>query len=212
MPSNGSSRASIGVFHDAPHRLLAQLLTLCGEHVSKDGANIRVRSLMNSNLHAAPHSEKGGMGVFAHAPISAGEKLVIWGGVIVTAEQLRQLPNINQIHSIQVEEDLYLASEIPDDNADYINHSCDPNAGLQGEIVLVARRNIESGEEICFDYAMSDGSLYDEFVCKCRTMYCRGHVTCNDWIRSDLQARYGGYFSPYLQRRMDQLLQQVANQ
>lgn len=160
---------------------------------------------LNPKLHAAPHPEKGGMGVFAQTAVEAGERLMVWGGAIVDAQELRQLPLVNQQHSVQVEEGLYLASVIPDDDADYINHSCEPNAGLQGQIVIVAMRAIEPGEEVCFDYAMSDSSAYDEFECQCGSPRCRGRVTGDDWLRPELQERYRGYFSPYLQRRIDQL-------
>ena len=67
-------------------------------------------------------------------------------------------------------------------------------------------RDIEAGEEVCFDYAMSDGEPYDEFDCQCGTPLCRGQVTGNDWQRPELQKRYDGYFSPYLQARIFHLL------
>ena len=104
--------------------------------------------------------------------------------------------------SIQIEEDLYLVtgSEGP---ADWVNHSCDPNAGLVGQIVLVALRDIRPGDEICFDYATTDGSPYDEFDCGCGSPRCRGHVTGDDWRLPALQARYAGHFSPYIQKRID---------
>ena len=44
------------------------------------------------------------------------------------------------------------------DIARFMNHSCEPNAGLSGQVVLVAMRDIRDGEEILYDYAMSDGS------------------------------------------------------
>ncbi len=160
---------------------------------------------LNPKLHAAPHPEKGGMGVFAREFVEKGERLMVWGGAIVNEAQLAALPPVLRQHSVQVEEGLYLASVIPDDDADYINHSCDPNAGLNGQIVVVALRDIEPGEEVCFDYAMSDSSPYDEFECQCGAANCRGRVSGNDWMRPELQERYRGYFSPYLQRRIERL-------
>ena len=73
-------------------------------------------------------------------------------------------------------------------------------------------RDIQPGEEITYDYAMSDGSPYDEFTCSCGSPYCRGHVSGEDWRRSELWQRYAGYFSPYLQRRImaAQVLQALA--
>jgi hypothetical protein len=52
---------------------------------------------------------------------------------------------------------------------------------------------------------MTDSSDYDEFTCRCGTALCRGQVTGQDWRRPELQERYRGYFSPYLQQRIDNL-------
>jgi len=38
----------------------------------------------------------------------------------------------------------------------FINHSCEPNVGFAGNVVLVAMRDIEAGEELTTDYAMFD--------------------------------------------------------
>jgi hypothetical protein len=38
----------------------------------------------------------------------------------------------------------------------FINHSCDPNVGFAGDIVLVAMRDIRQGEELTADYALFD--------------------------------------------------------
>jgi len=156
-------------------------------------------------LSARPVDEKGGYGVFATAPIAAGEVVTAWGGEIVTGEQLAQHPAFIRTHSLQIEENLFIKplDGVPSEPADFINHSCDPNLGLRGQITLVALRPIAPGEELCFDYAMSDGSAYDEFDCACGTAHCRGRVTGNDWQLPTLQERYAGHFSPYLQRRID---------
>jgi hypothetical protein len=89
--------------------------------------------------------------------------------------------------------------------SDYLNHSCQPTAGMSGQIGVVALRDLGPGEEICIDYAMCDGSPYDEFTCGCGTPSCRGQITGNDWMRPELQTRYAGYFSPYLQRRIERM-------
>ena len=66
-------------------------------------------------------------------------------------------------------------------------------------------RDIEAGEELTFDYAMSDGEPYDEFDCHCGADSCRGRVTGNDWKLPKLWLKYDGYFSPYLARRIENL-------
>jgi hypothetical protein len=124
----------------------------------------------------------------------------------MTWETLNQLPFEIRRLTLQIDEDLYIVTS-QEGPADWVNHSCEPNAGLSGQIVLVAMRDIAPGEEICFDYAMSDGSPYDEFDCNCGSTHCRGRVTGSDWRRQELIDRYKGYFSPYLQQRINRLYQ-----
>jgi SET domain-containing protein len=161
-------------------------------------------SYVSSKCTAQELPEKGGYGVFAIAPITRGERLLVWGGDIITNKQIDLLPFPLQAYTVQVEENLYLAPRDYDEpeTGDFVNHSCDPNTGFDGQIVLVALRDIQPGEEICIDYAMCDGSPYDEFVCRCGAPACRGRVTGNDWQLPELQSRYRGYFMPYLQRRI----------
>lgn len=146
----------------------------------------------------------GTKSVFARQALMAGERLAVWGGEVVTWEMLVDMPPNQRRYTLQIEEGLYLVTS-REGPADWVNHSCDPNAGLSGQVVLVARRNIAPGEEVCYDYAMSDGSPYDEFECRCGAAGCRRWVTGNDWQNPNLRKRYAGYFSPYLQRRIEQL-------
>ena len=149
--------------------------------------------------------EKGGKAVYADQPIGTGEVVAIWGGYIVDAAGLSQLSEEEQGHTVQVADAHWLAPLNMDEPADNINHSCQPNCGLQGQILLVAMQPIAIGEEITFDYAMSDSSPFDEFDCQCGTPLCRGKVTQYDWQLPHLWQRYDGFFSPYLARKIWQL-------
>jgi uncharacterized protein len=144
----------------------------------------------------------GGKAVFARELIEPGQVVAVWSGRLVSAEELDDLPEDIRRHTVQVEERLYLASLTPDELPDYINHACDPNSGLDGQITIVAMRTIHPGEEVTIDYAMCDGSPYDEFDCACGSARCRSRVTGNDWRDHVLWKRYAGHFSPYLQRRI----------
>ncbi len=164
------------------------------------------RSFISPKLEGKYLPEIQGYGVFALEEIQKGELLCLWGGNIWTKAEFDQLPYENRSHGLQVDEDLYQTYGVGEmaEAPDYVNHSCSPNAGLNGAIRLVAMRDITIGEEICFDYAMSDGTSYDEFECQCGSAYCRGIITGNDWMERNLQEKYGEYFSPYLKRRINQ--------
>lgn len=146
----------------------------------------------------------GSNGVFALRPIEKGELIVVFGGVVYEWDALIRLPARERSLSIQVEDHLFLVPR-PSGEGDFVNHSCNPNAGLSGQIVLVAMRDIRPGEEVCFDYAMSDTMPYDEFKCNCGAPNCRGFISGNDWQRPELQKKYAGYFAPHVQRKIDRM-------
>jgi hypothetical protein len=72
---------------------------------------------------------------------------------------------------------------------------------MRGEITFVAMRDIRAGEELTHDWAMTDDDDYS-VECQCGAPICRKTLTGKDWRRSELQARYAGYFSAYLARKM----------
>lgn len=157
---------------------------------------------LNPKLRVRQSPLHSGHGVFVAAPIARGELLALFGGSLVDLTQLRGIDGTQHRYSLQVDDELYLVSLTPA-APDYVNHACEPNAGMQGQIGLVALRELTIDEEVCYDYAMSDGSSYDEFPCACGSALCRGFVRGTDWMRPELQQRYAGFFSPYLARRIE---------
>jgi uncharacterized protein len=148
--------------------------------------------------------EKGGNGVYALQAIKKGELLGMFGGVILTGTELKTVSDTIRSLSIQVEDNLYLVTRVLG-AGDHFNHSCEPNAGLNGQIALVAMRDIAPDEEVTFDYATCDSSDYDEFACACGAVNCRRQVTGNDWKLPELWEKYDGYFSPYLAHKIEAL-------
>jgi uncharacterized protein len=144
-------------------------------------------------------------GLFAVTPVAQDEILVVWSGVLYSFSALQKLSKLQQQRTVQVEDDLFLVSVVNDEPADYVNHSCNPNAGLSGQITVVAMRDIQVGEQICIDYAMTDTTPYDEFECQCGAPNCRHRVTGDDWQLPELQERYKGYFSTYIQRKIERI-------
>ena len=159
-------------------------------------------SYLSPKLNGRSSETGKGKGVYALKAIPKNEILAVWGGEVVTGQQFNALDRDSKRLALQIEENQYLVST-QEGVADWINHSCQPNAGISGQVTLVAIREIKVEEEICYDYAMTDGSDYDEFTCGCHSEFCRKQVVGNDWARPDLWKRYDGYFSNYLQRRID---------
>jgi uncharacterized protein len=159
--------------------------------------------------YISPKAVKGrpsgiaGRGLLAVEPIARDEVVAIKGGHIVDTAALRRLPARLQNSDVQIADGFHLVAL---EEAEYepvmlfINHSCEPNVGFAGNVVLVAMRDIAQGEELTTDYAMFDDN--DETMeCGCGTASCRGVIDGQDWRRPDLQRKYGSYFSAYLLRR-----------
>jgi SET domain-containing protein len=151
-------------------------------------------------------SEIEGRGLVAVAPIAADELVAVKGGHIVTTAALQSLPERLQNSEIQIADGLHLVAL---EEAEYepvmlfINHSCEPNVGFAGNVVLVAMRDVSPCEELTTDYALFDD--YDgRMECRCGAPSCRGTVDGRDWQLPDLQRKYGTYFSAYLRRRMNE--------
>jgi hypothetical protein len=175
------------------------------------GWRVMTSGYLSPRLEVRSMSQKGGYAVFARVALKKNEVLAVWGGRVATLDQVLALPRAEQGHTIQIFDELYLAPMDMEEPADYINHSCSPNAGVCGQISLVAMRDISVNEEITFDYAMADSSSFDEFDCFCGAATCRGRVTGSDWKRPELWARYDGYFSAYLQVRIDRLRKKIVD-
>jgi SET domain-containing protein len=160
--------------------------------------------------YISPKAVKGrpsaiaGRGLFAVEPIGRGEIVAIKGGHVIDEETYRRHADVIGVSDIKIADGFYLAALDPAEYEGimlFLNHSCEPNAGVQGSIVFVAIRDIAAGEEITVDYAMFD-DCDDCMECSCSTPSCRGVVTGRDWQRPELQERYGSYFSWYLLEKM----------
>ncbi len=95
----------------------------------------------------------------------------------------------------------------PDDPEDWkpINHSCDPNAWLDG-LDVVARRDIGKGEEIRMDYATYGGNILSPFECTCGSPECRGRIREDDHLQTFMEA-YGPHLSDYVRRKREEAVE-----
>jgi SET domain-containing protein len=144
-------------------------------------------------------------GLFAAADIAKNEIVAVKGGHILDRKTLREkiTPVLGPVE-IQIDDDLFIAPVTEEErelSMLYLNHSCDPNIGIRGEITFVAMHDIRAGEELTQDWAMTDDDEYS-MECNCGVSRCRQILTGKDWQRLDLRKRYAGYFSAYLARKM----------
>ncbi len=145
-----------------------------------------------------------GRGLFAVEPFAVGEVVCVKGGYVFDRETLRAMPDWYKAAEIQVAEDLFigpLAEGEREGSMVFSNHSCDPNIGVRGQIVFVAMRAVAAGEELTHDWATTDDDDY-ELECRCGSALCRRTINGQDWRRPDLQEKYRGFFSSYLEDKI----------
>jgi hypothetical protein len=140
-------------------------------------------------------------------PLKRGELVAVKGGHVFDRATLRQVERTLGPAEIQIDDDLFigpLLAEEREGSMIFSNHSCDPNLGVRGQIAFVALRDVAAGEELTHDWAMTDDDDY-QMQCRCGSPRCRGVVTGQDWRRHELQRRYAGHMSAYLQTRIQTL-------
>src|SRR5262245_53881696 len=145
-----------------------------------------------------------GRGLYAIAPLVRDEIVSVKGGHLIDRATLDQNKAVVNAADVQIAENLFIAPLTEDEFESvmmFLNHSCEPNVGVQGQIVFVAMRDVAAGEELTVDYGTIDDD--DEtMACRCGAATCRGTITGQDWRRRDLQLKYGDYFAWHLRRRM----------
>ena len=171
---------------------------------------------VNPKVEPRPAPPRGD-GMFAKSKLSKGDCLLMIGGYILTVDEESRLPGKGADNGVQIAKNLVLCTIRPEENGgvNYVNHSCEPNAGFNGQIAVVAMRDIAKGEEITFDYAMvlhkaGKGPTY-RLACHCDADTCRRVITENDWKNTELQERYRGYFQPFLEAEIDRLNRRRKN-
>jgi hypothetical protein len=83
------------------------------------------------------------------------------------------------VYSYMMDDDCFASTPYPEEDVSYYyNHSCDPNTGYRGDDLIVALRDLDSQEQVLYDYAFTetqDSSHYG-MMCKCKSSKCRGFL------------------------------------
>jgi len=145
-----------------------------------------------------------GRGLFAAAPIAEGEIVCVKGGHLLTKAEFANYKAVANEAELQIAADLFLS---PVKEAEFeelmmfLNHSCEPNVGIQGQIVFVAMRPIAAGEELTLDYATIERPA-EPMACHCGAASCRRVISGEDWRKPELQRKYSNFFAWYLLEKM----------
>jgi len=135
-----------------------------------------------------------GYGVFATTDIPKDTAIASFNGDIYTAESAMLLPKIIRDLVVQFSPTQYRASN---NIAHLLNHSCNPNCGIEDLFTLVTMRDIAAGEELTWDYEMTEESDWT-LQCRCREPNCRKIIGAYSRLPQEQKARYGRYVSRWL--------------
>jgi SET domain-containing protein len=116
-----------------------------------------------------------GLGLFATKPIRRTAYIATYRGRRISTEEADRREARGARYMFELTKHLTIDGSPRWNVARYLNHSCRPNAKpllRKGQIVFVALRRIEPGEEITYDY----GQEYIDYFLRngsCRCATCR---------------------------------------
>jgi uncharacterized protein len=127
-----------------------------------------------------------GRGVFAARHLQPGQTILTFAGPVLAASEMLAL-GPDRVYALQVGPAEYMHLLPP---GRYLNHSCDPNAGIVNDRVLIALRPIVPGEEIRFDYSTAMREDHWTMECRCGEYLCRRVVLDFHHLPPITQNRY----------------------
>lgn len=167
-------------------------------------SKVKAESYVSKKVQMKGEEHKG---LFAIEKIYKDEIVSISGGVILSKEDFEKIYSGFSDHAYYIAENFLICPLNPDDPSDdwRMNHCCNPNCGVKGQIIFVAMRDIEIGEELTFDYAMTETDPDYSFPLNCNKSGCRKKFTGNDFKLEEVREKCKGYFSVYVQDKIDKL-------
>jgi SET domain-containing protein len=147
---------------------------------------------MAKNLCEVRESSIHGRGLYATAAIAAGTEIIQYLGEKISKEESnrRALEWEEQarksgeglVYIFELDEEWDLDGREGHNPARYMNHSCDGNCEAindESEIWITARRAIQKGEELVYDYGY-DMEHFLDHPCKCGAANCIGYIVRED--------------------------------
>ena len=126
-----------------------------------------------------------GRGLFTIRSVRANEPLFMLEGPTIDFAEACAMDD-EESYALQCDSNIYISLTEP---ACFINHSCEPNAGIRG-LTMVALRLIAEDEEVTFDYSTTMDEGYWTMVCNCKSPICRGVIKDFRTLEPDLKSVY----------------------
>ena len=150
-------------------------------------------------------SKISGKGLFAGESIKAGEIILSFGGMLAVLED-RYFGKYLQSTFAGIADGIIICEEADaeKDFSDYINHSCQPNIGMDDCITMVSIHEIKKDEELVCDYSFweADEDWIMKYPCNCGSKKCRKAISGKDWRKVQINDPYFSFYAPFIQRRI----------
>jgi SET domain-containing protein len=134
----------------------------------------QVSTVHQTELVVFKNSAIHGTGGFARCDILSGNALMEYVGEKIDKQESIRRCEANNVFIFFLNENQDIDGNVSWNPARWLNHSCSPNAEAElanDRIWLLAKRDIESGEEITFNYGF-DLENYREYPCRCGAPNC----------------------------------------
>ena len=128
-----------------------------------------------------------GRGVYAVAPIAAGQRVIEYTGERISwDEAMERHPHDpeqpNHTFYFHVDDGQVIDALYGGNSSRWINHACDPNCEadeVDGRIFIKSLRALKPGQELFYDYGLIIDEKYTpklkkEYACRCGAKSCRG--------------------------------------
>lgn len=135
-------------------------------------------------------NSKCGIGVFASKDFKKDECIIHFKGKIFDDDEI-EYGSYEEKYCIQIGKRTFIGPSGELD--DFINHSCNPNAGIKltsNGLILIAIRKIKTGEEITWDYSTWTSESYWQMNCKCNSRNCRIRIGNFYTLPKNLREKY----------------------
>lgn len=147
---------------------------------------------MPKSLCKVKTSKIHGRGLYATADLEEDTDIIQYVGEKITKkestrralewEEKARKSGEGLVYIFELDDKYDIDGRLGDNPARYMNHSCDGNCeaiNYDGEIWIVARRDIKKGEELVYDYGY-DMEHFLDHPCKCGSDNCIGYIVRED--------------------------------
>jgi uncharacterized protein len=127
-------------------------------------------------------SQIHGRGGFARRRLPSGTRVIQYVGQRITKSESIKRCALNNEYIFALDDEEDLDGDVSWNAARLLNHSCTPNCEAhseEGDIWIVAIREIQAGEEVTFNYGY-DLEDYKEHPCKCGSAACVGYMVAEE--------------------------------